>query len=239
MRPIQLDPMRGVRRSEYERRREKNIKENMWKAAHTARKVSSFSGLPFDDLRSVALEEMVKLYDCWDPSKANFSTWLNRSLTFRVLNYLRDHSRMIKMPRSYADTYMKIRKIIGPHPEVSDQELAETTGIDPSLIRETRNAYQTVYQEINEDTEIPVEDKGGEEDSLERLLTDYKGTLEKLADLPEKDYQFLTDVYIHRRANSTLSRRYPNASTPEKIKEKTKEILSKVLTDQCLPDTLR
>jgi DNA-directed RNA polymerase specialized sigma24 family protein len=208
----------------------------MWKASHTARKISSFSGLPFDELRSVALEIMVKLYDTWDPSKANFSTWLNRSLTFRVLNYLRDNSRMIKMPRTYADTYMKIRKIISFRPEVSDKELSETTKIDINLIRETRNAYQVTYQEINEDTEIPVEDKDREEDSLAKMLTDYKETLQKLADLPENEYNFLMDVYVNKRANSTIYRRNPGVNSAEKIKERTQEILSKVLTEPCQQD---
>lgn len=236
MRPVHLNPMRGVRRSEYERTRDKHIRENMWKASHTARKISSFSGLPFDELRSVALEIMVKLYDTWDPSKANFSTWLNRSLTFRVLNYLRDNSRMIKMPRTYADTYMKIRKIISFRPEVSDKELSETTKIDINLIRETRNAYQVTYQEINEDTEIPVEDKDREEDSLAKMLTDYKETLQKLADLPENEYNFLMDVYVNKRANSTIYRRNPGVNSAEKIKERTQEILSKVLTEPCQQD---
>ncbi len=237
MRPVHLDPMRGVRRSEYERTRDKHIRENMWKASHTARKVASFSGLPFDELRSVALEAMVKLYDRWDPSKANFSTWLNRSLTFQVLNYLRDHSRMIKMPRTYADTYMKIRKIIGSRPEVSDKELSETTNIDINLIRETRNAYQVTYQEINEDTEIPVEDEDREEDSLAKMLTDYKETLHRLADLPEDEYEFLMDVYVNKRANSTIYRRNPGVNSAEKIREKTEQILKKVLIESCQQST--
>lgn len=233
MKTAEQNPMKGVRRSEYERTREKHIKENMWKASHTARKISSFSGLPYDELRSVALEAMVKLYDKWDPTKANFSTWLNRSLNFQVLNYLRDHSRMIKMPRSYADAYMKIRKIIGARPEISDEEVAKQTNLSINLVRETRNAYQVTYQEINEDTEMPVDGIDLNEDNLDRLLFDYKGVLEKIADLPENDYQFLMDVYVDKRANSTIFRKYAGVTTTEKIKEKTQAILSGILEDPC------
>jgi DNA-directed RNA polymerase specialized sigma subunit len=233
MKTAEQNPMKGVRRSEYERTREKHIKENMWKASHTARKISSFSGLPYDELRSVALEAMVKLYDKWDPTKANFSTWLNRSLNFQVLNYLRDHSRMIKMPRSYADAYMKIRKIIGARPEISDEEVAKQTNLSINLVRETRNAYQVTYQEINEDTEMPVDGIDLNEDNLDRLLFDYKGVLEKIADLPENDYQFLMDVYVDKRANSTIFRKYAGITTTEKIKEKTQAILSGILEDPC------
>jgi len=228
---MELNSKRRGKRSEYEITRDRHIRENMWKAAHAARKVSMFSGLPFEELRSVALEAMVKLYDKWDPSKANFSTWLNRSLTFQVLNYLRDHSRMIKMPRVYADTYMKIRKIIGPNPEIPDEVVAEQTGLDPSLIRETRKAYQVTYQEINEDTEMPVLDEDLDRDNLKRMLDDYKGTLEKLADLPEKDYEFLVDVYIKHRAYSTLSRKNPGVCNAEKVRERTNEILKGIFPE--------
>lgn len=234
MRPVELEPLKGVRRSEYERTRDKHIRENMWKAGHTARKVSMFSGLPYEELRSVALEAMVKLYDKWDPSRANFSTWLNRSLTFQVLNYLRDHSRMIKMPRSYADAYLRIRKHIGENPDISDEEVAKRTKLPVGLIRETRNAYQVTYQEINEDTEMPVDNINLRDDSLERMFEDYKGVLERLADLPESDYEFLTDVYVNKRANSTIYRKYRGVSCPERIAEKTKEILDSVL---CQDDT--
>jgi RNA polymerase sigma factor (sigma-70 family) len=227
------------RRSEYEVTRDRHIRENMWKASHAARKVAMFSGLPFDELRSVALEAMVKLYDKWDPSRANFSTWLNRSLTFQVLNYLRDHSRMIKMPRLYADTYMKIRKITGANPDISDEEVAEQTGLDVCLVSETRKAYQVTYQEINEDTEMPFEDEELDKDSLARMFEDYDETLKRLADLPEKDYEFLIDVYIHKRAYSTIARKNPGICNSEKIRQRTEEIMGKVILDEeviWLPD---
>ncbi len=223
---------RGRKRTEYEVTRDRHIRENMWKAAHVARKVSTFSGLPFEDLRSVALEAMVKLYDKWDPSRANFSTWLNRSLTFQVLNYLRDHSRMIRMPRLYADVYMKIRKIIGANPDIPDYEVAEQTGLDEILIRETRKAYLVTYTEINEDTEMPIEDEELDKDTLPRMLEDYRGTLERLADLPETEYDFLVDVYVHKRAYSTIARKNPGICNAEKIRAKTNEIMEKILTEE-------
>jgi len=229
---MELNSKRKGRRSEYEVTRDRHIRENMWKAAHVARKVSSFSGLPFEDLRSVALEAMVKLYDKWDPSRANFSTWLNRSLTFQVLNYLRDHSRMIRMPRLYADVYMKIRRIIGENPDIPDCDVAEQTGLDEILIRETRKAYTVTYTEINEDTEMPFEDEELDKDTLPRMFEDYRGTLERLADLPEAEYDFLVDVYVHKRAYSTIARKNPGICNAEKIRAKTNEIIEKILTEE-------
>lgn len=240
MRPANLTPRQGKRRTEYERIRDRHIRENMWKAAQVARKVSLFSGLPFEDLRSVALEAMVKLYDRWDPTKANFSTWLNRSLNFQVLNYLRDNSRMIRMPRTYADAYMRIRKILSVTPEISDQDLAEQSGVAVEIVQETRKAYQVTYLEINEDTEIPANEIRVEEDNLYAFLEDYRGTLEKLADLPQEEYNFLMDVYVNRRANSTIYRKNPGIGSPESIRRHTEEILEKVLNGEetCRPDDM-
>jgi DNA-directed RNA polymerase specialized sigma subunit len=229
MRPVELEPLKGVHRSEYERTRDKHIRENMWKASHTARKVAQFSGLPFDDLRSVALEAMVKLYDKWDPSKANFSTWLNRSLTFQVLNYLRDHSRMIRIPRTYADCYMKIRKHIGANPNISNQVLSELTGVHVNLIAETRAAYQTTFLEINEDTEMPVDMVELQEDSLERMLKDYGGVTDRLEQLSPSDLEFLTDTYVDKRANSTLFRKYAGVNSPEDIRQRTSALVERIL----------
>jgi DNA-directed RNA polymerase specialized sigma subunit len=128
---------------------------------------------------------------------------------------------------------MKIRKIIGARPEISDEEVAKQTNLSINLVRETRNAYQVTYQEINEDTEMPVDGIDLNEDNLDRLLFDYKGVLEKIADLPENDYQFLMDVYVDKRANSTIFRKYAGVTTTEKIKEKTQAILSGILEDPC------
>lgn len=233
MRPVDLDALRGGRRkSEYERTRDKHIRENMWKATHCARKVSGFSGVPFDELRSVALEAMVKLYDKWDPELANFSTWLNRSLTFQLLNYLRDCSRMVKMPRLYADAYMKIRKLIGRDPDISNERLSEITGLSATVIQETRNAFQVTYQEINEDTEIPADEESVDEDSLAGMFKDYGAVLDRVSSLPKEDYDFLADVYIHRRAQSTLFRKYSDVTRAEHVQKKTDELLAIILEGQ-------
>lgn len=238
MLPVELNrPRRGKRKTEYERTRDMHIRENMWKASHAARKVSQFSGLPFEDLRSVALEAMVKLYDKWDPSRANFSTWLNRALTYQVLNYLRDHSRMIKIPRSYSDVYMRIRRFIGENPDISDEKLAKKTKIPINLITETREAYKTTFLEINEETEMPVNNIKLDEDSIDKMYKDYGDIIEKIDQLSTTDFSFLCDVYVDKRANSTVSRRYQGANSPEKIRIKTKNILINVLREWPREDT--
>jgi len=219
------------RKTEYERTRDFHIRENMWKASYAARKVASFSGVPFDELRSVALEAMVKLYDKWDPEKANFSTWLNRSLTFQLLNYLRDNSRMIKIPRSYSDAYMKMRRIVGRNPDLTDAQISEATGLTEHLIAETREAFQMTYLEINEETEMPVDDGGIDDDNLASMFSDYGDIIGRLSKLSPEEYTFLMDVYIHKRAVSTIYRKNPGINSAEKIAARTDELLSKLMSD--------
>ena len=78
---------------------------------------------------------------------------------------------------------------------------------------------------------MPIDDDDPDPDSIKKMITDYSGTLERLADLPEKEYQFLVDVYIHKRALSTITKKNPGITTNEKVRERTDEILREVLSD--------
>jgi len=84
---------------------------------------------------------------------------------------------------------------------------------------------------------VPFEDENPREDSIDKMLSEYSNILVKLADLPEKEYQFLNDVYVNKRANSTIFRNYPGINSQHHIKEETQRILSKVLEVPCLSDT--
>jgi hypothetical protein len=85
---------------------------------------------------------------------------------------------------------------------------------------------------------MPVDSIDVEEDSLSKLLSDHAGTLKRLADLPEEDYNFLVDVYVNKRANSTIYRKYNGVTTQERIRERTQKILETVLSEElCQPDT--
>ena len=88
------------------------------------------------------------------------------------------------------------------------------------------------YVEIDEDTDIAMDECLVEDPSLDSLFADYKGVIERLSDLPEEEYNFLMDVYIHKRAQSTIYRKYGNSGTAEAIKKRTEEIMTKVLNQK-------
>ena len=43
--------------------RDRQIVSQAWKANQVARKISSFTGLPYEELRDAALEYIVRIYD--------------------------------------------------------------------------------------------------------------------------------------------------------------------------------
>ena len=126
-------------------KRDEHIISQMWKADQVARKISNFTGLPFEELRDAALEYIVRIYDTWDQSKgANFSTWVNRCLQFHMLNYLRDSSRLVKMPRSYSDLYLKIRKYLIK----MDYSFNSFSTMYPHFIFNCKNSFSNLPQHM-------------------------------------------------------------------------------------------
>lgn len=209
---------------------DKVIISQMWKANQVARKIASFTGLNYEDLRDVALEYIVRLHKTWDPSKgANFSTWVNRNLQFHMLNYLRDHSRLVRIPRSYSDLYLKIRKYIVDNPNISDEEVAEKAGVPAKKIAQVRKAFSMSFTELNDQSEL-VEDTNVEDDgSLEGLFSINKELLYRVSDLDESEEEFLTDVLVRKRTSATIFRKNPHLKNQDDINKKTNELVGRVL----------
>jgi hypothetical protein len=144
---------------------------------------------------------------------------------------------MIRIPRTYADCYMRIRKYIGSDPNMSDQDLAKLADIPVSMVSETRAAYQTTFLEINEDTEMPAEGPDLGDDSLDRMLDDYEVVVGRLFSLPDIDIEFLSDTYVDKRANSTIFRKYPSVNSADRIRGKTSELMTYILGESgCLSE---
>lgn len=208
---------------------DKEIISQMWKANQAARKVASFTGLPFDELRDAAMEYIVKLHKSWDPSKgANFSTWVNRNLTFHMLNYLRDHSRLVKIPRSYSDLYLKIRKFTLKNPSVTDEQIAQEIGVSTKKVNQVRKAFSMSFSEINDYSEL-VEDKPEEDVNLGTIYDSNKDLLLRIAELPEGEEELLTDVLVRRRTNATVLKKNPSIKCAEDINPRVDELINKLL----------
>jgi DNA-directed RNA polymerase specialized sigma subunit len=208
---------------------DKEIISQMWKANQAARKIASFTGLPFDELRDAAMEYIVKLHKSWDSGKgANFSTWVNRNLQFHMLNYLRDHSRLVKIPRSYSDLYLKIRKFTLKNPDITDEAIAKELDVPVRKISQVRKAFLMSFSEINDYSEA-VEDKVEEEVNLDTLYSSNRDLLYRISDLDEAEEELLMDVLVRRRTSATVLRKNPNIKKQEDINPHVEEILDRLL----------
>ena len=212
-----------------ETERDRLIISQMWKANQAARKISSFTGLPYEELRDAALEYIVRIYDSWDQSKgANFSTWVNRCLQFHMLNYLRDNSRLVKIPRSYSDLYLKIRKYLIADPDVTDDMIAEKIQVSVKKVRAVRQAFAMSFSQITEYSNI-VEPKYESELNMEDLMVSHNELLHKITDLELDDEAFLTDYLVKKRSVSTLVRKNPHLRNADDIKRYSEQLIEFIL----------
>jgi len=223
---------RGSRR---ETERDKQIISQMWKANQVARKISSFTGLPYEELRDAALEYIVRIYDSWDQSKgANFSTWVNRCLQFHMLNYLRDNSRLVKIPRSYSDLYLKIRKYLLQDPSITDDEIAEKIQVPVKKVRAVRQAFSMSFSQITEYSNV-IEPDYETNLTMGDLMTSHKDLLCKITDLDPEDETFLTDYLVKKRSVSTIVRKNPHLRNADDIRRYSDQLIEFILCDGPLP----
>lgn len=231
----QTEPTATPRRRKRETERDRQIISQMWKANQTARKIRSFTGLPYEELRDAALEYIVRIYDSWDESKgANFSTWVNRCLQFHMLNYLRDNSRLVKIPRSYSDLYLKIRKYILMDPNISDNEIAEKIQVSVKKVRAVRQAFSMSFSQINEYSNV-IEPDYDTEVTMGDFIASHKELLHKVTELEPQDETFLTDYLVKKRSISTLLRKNPHLRNADEVRKYSEKLIEFILCDALYP----
>jgi DNA-directed RNA polymerase sigma subunit (sigma70/sigma32) len=210
-------------------KRDEHIISQMWKADQVARKISNFTGLPFEELRDAALEYIVRIYDTWDQSKgANFSTWVNRCLQFHMLNYLRDSSRLVKMPRSYSDLYLKIRKYLIKNPNITNQQIADDLKISVKKVDTVRTAFTMSFNPVTEQNCV-IEPTGSSEVNFADLLVNHKDLLFRITDLENNDETFLIDYLVKKRSISTLLRKNSHLKNIDDIKSYSTKLINYIL----------
>lgn len=215
--------------------RDEQILSQVWKANQIAKRISSFSGLPYDELRDAALEYIVRIYDTWDQSKgANFSTWVNRCLNFHMLNYLRDKSRLIKIPRSYSDMYLKVRKYLIKDPNITDDQIAKKMNVSVKKVRMVREAFSMTFTPVTEYSSI-IDEEIETEITMNDFKYNYKDLLFKVSSLDPDDEVFLTDYLIKKRSLSTLLRKNPHLKNADDVKRYSEKLVEFIVCDKEYP----
>lgn len=121
------------------------IKE-LYKVEKLSHVFSNLTGLLYEDFYSFGCEQLVRLYDKWDSTKgANFSTWVNRNLRLLYFNYLRDQSRMVRLPRAITALGVRVGREKRLNPNISNTQLCEICGCTPEQLMEVEIALLPTY----------------------------------------------------------------------------------------------
>lgn len=126
--------------------RDAAITREIYKVIKLSHAFSSLTGLSYEDFYSFGCEQLVRLYDKWDSSKgANFSTWVNRNLRLLYFNYLRDQSRMVRLPRPITALGVRVGKERRNNPNITDAQLCEICNCTPQQLMEVEVALLPTY----------------------------------------------------------------------------------------------
>ena len=221
---------KAERRAHIKIRREEQelIKSQLWKADQVARKISAMSGLPVDELRQQACEYILSIYRSWDQSKgANFSTWINRNLSYHMFNYLRDSSRLVKIPRSYSDLNLKMRRLTQQNPSITSKDMAKILKVSATKVESVQEAFAMSFTEITEYNQVE-EDLDMYEPS-EGIFCSYKDCIDRIAQLPENDELFLVDYIIKKRSVPTIARKNPHLKGAKEIDAYAEKLINQII----------
>jgi hypothetical protein len=151
-----------------------------------------------------------------------------------MLNYLRDNSRLVKIPRSYSDLYLKIRKYTTNNPDITDDQIAEKIQVSVKKIRAVRQAFAMSFSPVTEYCNI-IEPEYESEVTMGDFMMSHRNLLHKITDLDPVDETFLTDYLVKKRSVSTLVRKNPHLKNADDIRKYSEQLIEFILCDASYP----
>ncbi|MGK7892500.1 MAG: sigma-70 family RNA polymerase sigma factor [Xenococcus sp. (in: cyanobacteria)] len=137
------------------------LKEGIALASQVAKNFHLKTQIPADELESFLLEKLVVILKKYDPQTSeNFKGYVTRCFQGYCLNYLRDHSKPIKIPRKFSDLYLKRNAIKRTYSNISDAEVAKEMGISASELRKAVDAITIGFSSLTtySDSVYAIED---------------------------------------------------------------------------------
>ena len=99
-----------------------------------------------DELYSLGLEKLAEVINRYDASyKAPFTAWIRICLGGHMLNYIRDNSRLIRMPRKELYAYMRMHRLAKQTGITNSQTLARLANVAPQELAESQQVYGTSF----------------------------------------------------------------------------------------------
>ena len=142
--------------------RNKLVVANINLARFAAHRLVRKTSIPYDELQQIACSALIISVERFDPSRGSkFSTFAIPIINGRLLNFIRDNSHSIKVPRAYYEILQKGKKVmyrlsesLGRNPTtVEFFKTLATVGVTKEDFEKAKNAYSACkYVGYYEDT---------------------------------------------------------------------------------------
>jgi RNA polymerase sigma factor (sigma-70 family) len=142
--------------------RNKLVVANINLARFAAHRLVRKTSIPYDELEQIACSALIISVERFDPSRGSkFSTFAIPIINGRLLNFIRDNSHSIKLPRAYYETLQKGKKVmyrlsesLGRNPtSIEFFKTLGTVGVTKEDFEKAKNAYAACkYVGFYEDT---------------------------------------------------------------------------------------
>ena len=194
------------------------VQEHMWIAgrlAHSARRLTGgFTGCyTKDDLEGVALFALCVASTRYDPSTGwKFSTFAWNTVRGWIQHALRDHSRMVRIPRWIPAIRQEVRDLL--RQGMTYEEVSEELGLDLNQIGMCEDSWQEIHSSYDHTPEDSRPKEFVQEvDEFKALVG--VDLLKKVGDLPDSEIKLLL-LHVEGELES------------EEDSERAEELLSKI-----------
>jgi DNA-directed RNA polymerase specialized sigma subunit len=151
------------------------------------RETRGYTGcLTYEDLESIALYAICIAAKDYDPSKGFlFSTYASRKAKGYIQHALRDHSRLVRIPRSVLKERGDVRLLMSQG--LTQEQIADTLKIPLGRVEECENSWKEIHTSLDYH---PIEGSNSNSEDGRRL-----NMLEKISLLPDRVIDLLNRYY--------------------------------------------
>ncbi len=202
-------------RTRSRRVRNELVERHMGLAAHVARRFGR-RGPGADDLRQVAFLALVKAVDRFDPGRnVAFSTFAGRTIEGEIKRHFRDHTWMVRVPRSAKEIHLRLRRAtdeltqkIGRSPTVP--QLAEYLGLEQDEVIEglaAGSAYATTSLDAPAGNDGEGTRQIGDDDAGFGHVADADMVEELMRRLPPREQEIVRLRFYEELSQSEIAER--------------------------------
>jgi len=149
------------------RLRNRIIENNLRLVYDVAFNLSKICTVPIDDLVQIGSMGLISAVERYDPNKGvKFCSFAMPTVKGAILMYLRDKSKIVRIPRKLQSIYQKVKKHAAKQ-SISYENAAKELGYDLFLAQKAEIACTDVYQEL---PELPVNGLNQDDQELQILL---------------------------------------------------------------------